>query len=149
MVTTSTFVQTSANVVRVTELKPNDVYKRLVKGYGDDYKMHIGVVTDVLNNGDDTAITAIEFEPERYSGGKPVESKVFGATNDLALFSTTPEEVALFLDRVRERLDAETRTKQQELEALHTARVSLENIAVNVDGGKLTAPATSQEALSA
>ena len=54
----STYVQATADVVRVVSLKPGDVYKRLNEGYGEP-KMNLGIVTAVLNNGERVVADAL------------------------------------------------------------------------------------------
>lgn len=99
---TSTLIQASADVVRIVSLKTGDVYKRLNDrtSYGTSVEptLRFGVVTDVLNNGADAAITAIEFDAT-YNDAKP-EVKVFRTGTDVALFAATPDEVIAHLDQV-------------------------------------------------
>ncbi|HET8661094.1 MAG TPA: hypothetical protein VFM55_19115 [Micromonosporaceae bacterium] len=99
---TSTLIQASADVVRIVSLKTGDVYKRLNDrtNYGTAVEptLRFGVVTDVLNNGTDAAITAIEFDAT-YNDAKP-EVKVFRTGTDVALFAAKPDEVIAHLDQV-------------------------------------------------
>ena len=70
---TQQFIRGSAEVVRVTALVKGDVYKRLEEATNySEAKMLYGVVTDVLNNGSEAAIQAVEFTPSYGS----VESKI-------------------------------------------------------------------------
>ena len=115
----STYVQTTAEVVRVVSLKPGDVYKRLADAYGDP-KMHYGVVTAVLNNGSKTAITAVEYEAGY--GSMTATAKTFTDKSDVAIFPATPEEVSV---HVRDLLDSAERGVEMAERALHDKREAL------------------------
>ena len=54
---TKQIVQSSANVIRITKLVKGDIYKRFEQNSDDTY---FGIVTDVLNDGINTIITATE-----------------------------------------------------------------------------------------
>ncbi|MBL3699272.1 hypothetical protein [Leucobacter luti] len=88
---TKNLIQASATITRVAELKVGDVYKRLEESSYSGAKLKFGVVTGTLHNGDDAAITALEYE-EAYSDGMNVELKVFGTSDDLKIFPSTREE---------------------------------------------------------
>lgn len=88
---TKNLIQASATITRVTELKVGDVYKRLEESSYSSAKIKFGVVTGTLHNGDDAAITAIEYETH-HSDGMNAEIKVFGTSDDLKIFPSTREE---------------------------------------------------------
>lgn len=90
-------VQASADVVRVTSLAPEDFYQRLETGGYAGPRMRIGVVTGVLVNGEESAVTAIEF-PTEYGDGTPAH-KVFAAGSDVALFPVSRLELENHLAR--------------------------------------------------
>jgi hypothetical protein len=87
-------IQPAATIIRITEVKPGDVYQRLVKATysGDKDRVLFGMVMAVLVNGEDAAITAIEFTPPMYGGTTEPEVKVFANGTDMALFPATVEE---------------------------------------------------------
>jgi hypothetical protein len=96
--------------MRITSLRKGDVYKRLNESsYNADDQLVFGVVTDVLNNGDQSAISAIEFAPLYAS----VEQKlrVFAGGKDIALFPAEPKEVETYLKDAVERSAAEVESK--------------------------------------
>lgn len=90
----SNIIQPAATIIRITEVKPGDVYQRLVKGTysGDTDKVVFGMVMSVLVNGEDAAITAIEFTAPMYSGSIEPQVKVFANGTDVALFPATVKE---------------------------------------------------------
>jgi len=87
-------IQPAATIIRITEVKPGDVYQRLVKATysGDKDKVVFGMVMSVLVNGEDAAITAIEFTAPMYGGTMEPEIKVFANGTDMALFPATVKE---------------------------------------------------------
>jgi hypothetical protein len=96
---TKTLIKDSAEVVRIVTLEPGDVYKRLVKAaYAESFTIRIGIVQDVLSNGEQSAITALEFKPS-YASVTP-EIVVFSGDEDVALFVATPAEVDVFFAEV-------------------------------------------------
>lgn len=113
------FVQPMANVVAITSLQTNDVYKRLVKKYNDTYEMHYGIVRDVVHNGEDAAFTAVEFTSEY--GSLHIELKTYGSGSDLAIFPATPDEVTSHFNELLVKADraiveaAKELTRKQEL----------------------------------
>src|SRR3954470_12502966 len=92
---TQTIIQASAEVTQITSLKKGNVYKRLEEGsYGGD-KIIYGIVIDVLFNGEDAAIQAIEFEPS-YST-LDTKLKTLGTKAELKIFPASQEELNVYL----------------------------------------------------
>lgn len=87
-------IQPSATVIRITELAPGSIYQRLIKSTysGDKDRVVFGVVTSILSNGEDAAITSLEFTPPMYGGSIEPEIKVFSGGSDVALFPATDAE---------------------------------------------------------
>jgi len=111
---TKTLVQATANIVTIVNLAEGDVYKRITKSdYERDYKMFMGVVTSVMHNGEEAAITAIEFE-EEYSRVN-VKNKIFAADSEMQLYSTTPEEVSAHLGTLAKLAREDVKRKATEL----------------------------------
>ncbi len=136
---TTALVQATAQVVTITSLKAGDVYKRLQENsYGEKYTMLFGVVQDVMHNGEDAVISAIEFESD-YSGTE-AKLKTFGTGADLKLFATTPDEVSVHFASLLENTDRAAETAAREL----AKKQSISELvrAVARSSGKLTAPAT-------
>lgn len=120
---TATIVRASipeAEVVQITALRRGDVYKRLVKNYSDNYTVHYGIVTDVMFNGEDAAITSIEFS-RSYNAVTPTLS-TFGTDSELKIFGATPEEVHQHLAELHETAQRAVEAKQKELDAAYAVR---------------------------
>lgn len=85
---TKQIVQSSANVIRITKLVKGDIYKRFEQNSDDTY---FGIVTDVLNDGINTIITATEYRKSWSSIN--VSNKVIRGTQDFILFPATPDDL--------------------------------------------------------
>jgi len=137
---TASIVQASANVIRITKLKQGDVYKRLIEqNYGvDKYKMVFGIVQDVMFNGTDGAITAIEFDYSWTSMG--VSLKTFGTGADLQLFAATPEEVRAQYETL---VKLSRQKRDEAIAKLAEASAVVEQVELLATGAtKVTAPET-------
>jgi len=86
--TTETLVRASAEVTRITTLREGDVYKRLETSGGD--KLLLGMVTEILHNGEEAAIIAVEYGAEW--SGVQVSRKVFSTERGLAIFPMSADE---------------------------------------------------------
>lgn len=110
---TKNVIQTSANVIRITNLKKGDIYKR----YEDSSyssSLYYGLVKDIKNNGEETFIEAIEYK-KSYSS-VDADLKIFSGSKDLAIFPATLEEVQEEFSGVVEKLEKEIKEKQKEIE---------------------------------
>lgn len=88
---TVNLVQASAEIIQITKLRKGDVYKRLDESAYSDSKLKYGVVYDVMFNGSDAVIQAIEYTKSYDSISTKLE--VFATDKDLKLFNCTPEEL--------------------------------------------------------
>lgn len=140
---TQTLVQASANVITITTLTAGDVYKRLVKGWNDEYKASFGVVQSVDFNGEDAMVTALEINEAA------VESKVFGSNSNLQIFASTPEEVAVALAAHRAVLDAKRRVAADALLAVDASIVNFCRVEEQVATKRLTIPSVATTELTA
>lgn len=84
---TKQIIQASANVIRITRLSRGNIYKR----FDDSDYVYYGVVTDVLNDGHNTMITATEYKKSWSS--IDVSQKVIKGEKDYVLFPATLEEI--------------------------------------------------------
>lgn len=110
---TATLVQAAADVITIVSLKAGDVYKRLEKNYSNVYEIKFGVVQDVMHNGEDAVITAMEFDSS-YSGVEP-KFKVFGTDAELKLFAAQPDEVRAHFEEIVEASEKAVDTAEKEL----------------------------------
>ncbi|MBT2587901.1 hypothetical protein [Arthrobacter sp. ISL-95] len=120
---TKHLVQASATAVTITTLREGDVYKRLNKDYSG-YSISFGVVTSVLFNGEDAAITAVEYSTH-HSDGFKIESKVFGGDVELLIFHATKEEIEAHLDELQRSADYAVAKAEKDLSTKQAARNDL------------------------
>lgn len=85
-------IEPNATVVQITKVSVGDVYKRLHEAQYTQPRIVFGVITDVLNNGKDCSLVALEFGPSAYSQDIQAQSQVFTNKTELALFPATVEE---------------------------------------------------------
>lgn len=109
---TKQIVQTSANVIRITNIAAGNTYKRFEKDYDD--KTFFGVVRNVYNDGQNTVIEATEY---RYTWRSiEVNHKVMQGAKDYILFPATLEEIQAEFGRVIKDKQEEIKTKTKEIE---------------------------------
>lgn len=114
MAQVGTLVRVNANHVRVVSLSVGDVYKRIgTEQYGSKPAIVFGVVTDVLANGEQAAVMAVEYQVS-YSD---VEAKLVTLTDgeDVAVFPAQPDEVRVYFAEIEESSERKVRTKEREL----------------------------------
>lgn len=133
---TRTLIEPTAQVITITKLSKGDVYKRLVKNYSDTYDLRIGVVTDVMHNGSEAALTALEFSSSYMNA--TAEIKVFGGDNDLALFHADPAEIEAYLGDVLKESERTVESKRKEVEKAELVSQTVRNVMLSKH--QLTAP---------
>ena len=87
---TKTLIQSSAKILRITELQKGNVVKYIDKTYST-IEAHFGIVTDLYNSGNETFIQMLLFK--KSYNDVTGEVKLFNGSADLALFPATIEEV--------------------------------------------------------
>lgn len=136
---TTQIVQASAEVVTIARLTPGDVYKRVETDYAGQATLRFGIVESVMNNGTDSAVSAVEFKPE-YSG-VTVASKVIAAGADIAIYPATPAEVENHLEEVRKALQTAVESAQRALTEAQAKQAHVNGVIAA--HAVLTAPLTS------
>lgn len=137
-------VKDSAQVVRIIQLSPGDVYKRLVKqSYETTYSIRLGVVQDVVSNGEQAAITALEFD-YAYSSATP-KIEVFGDDSDLQLFAATPEEIRAYFGEVFASARRQVQAAEEAATKARGVLQTVEKVSKAIIADELTAPQTSGE----
>lgn len=115
---TKSIVQTSANVIRITNLVRGDIYKRFdTSSYSD--KVVYGVVEGIYNNGDKTFIQAVEY---KYSySAIEANLKVIDGDADVSIFPATLEDIKEEFSRCEENTKRQIEDKREELVKLTKA----------------------------
>lgn len=90
-------IKPSGTVVQITEIHKGDVYKRLQDSPYSDTKIVFGCIVDVLNNGEEASLVALEFTPLAYGSEMNAVTKVFTGKSEVALFPATIDEYRMAL----------------------------------------------------
>lgn len=108
----STVIRPTADVIQITEVSVGAVYKRLdTPSYGEP-RLLFGVVTDILHNGEESALVAIEFVPPSYGTSIEPVIRTFKGDSEVAIYPAQPEEFSLAMQQSiekQERSIADTR----------------------------------------
>ena len=136
--TTQNLIEASATIIRVTNLKKGNAYKRLEEGSYSETKLVFGIVTDILNNGEDCVIQSVEFDPSYR--GLSTKIKVFGKETDLKIFPANPEEVSKFLNECLKSCKENLVDKQKHLHEAETLIKSVSDIISGEIVSEITAP---------
>lgn len=141
---TQQIVRGSAEVLTITRLAVNDVYKRVVEtSYSTEPTLRYGVVTDVMDNGPDAAVVALEFRPADYSGGVQIETKIITGSQQIAIFPATPDEVGEHMAKILEAAHAAESTASDALDKATAMVAKVLRTSERLGQNLLTAPATS------
>lgn len=109
---TKTLIQSSVNILRITELTKGCTVKVIKKDYNDN-KMFYGIVTDLLNSGEKSFIEILLFE-KSYSDLKG-KVEIYEGSTDIALFAATVEEIESSLRDILVSLQRQINKDEQEL----------------------------------
>jgi hypothetical protein len=102
----NTVIRPSADVIQITEVTVGAVYKRLdTPSYGEP-RLLFGVVTDILHNGEDAALVAIEFVPPTYGGSIEPTIRTFKGDSEVAIYPAQPEEFSLAMRQAIEKQES-------------------------------------------
>jgi len=107
---TKQIVQASANVIRITNIQKGNLYKRFDES--GDYT-YFGIVTDVLNDGNNTIITSTEYR--KSWGDMNVENKVIRGEKDFIIFPAVLEDFELEFQDVISKKEREIQNKKEEI----------------------------------
>lgn len=110
---TKNIIQSSVNVIKITNLKKGDLYKRIDdSSYSTD--VYYGIVKDIHNGGEKTFFEAVEYK-KSYSTVS-ADFKIFSGEKDLNIFPSTLEEIQDEFSSVVSTLEKEIENKQKEIE---------------------------------
>lgn len=115
---TKSVVQTSANVIRITNLVKGDIYKRFdTSSYSD--KVVYGIVEGIYNNGDETFIQAVEY---KYSySSLDANIKIISGTDDVSIFPASLEDLKDEFESCKLRTERDIEIKKEEIVKLEKA----------------------------
>lgn len=139
-------IRNSAQVLTITHLSPGDCYKRVTESTTySQAALVFGVVQDVMNNGEDAAVTALEYVTD-YTTGVKATLQVFDGGKPAAIYPATPDEVAAHVDDLeRYAIDAQERA-QADLDKRTAAVRAVQRLRDQMAAASLQAPATADHA---
>ncbi len=139
---TRQIISTATEVTTIRRIHPGDVYKRTEDTYGQ-VSLRFGVVLDAMNNGVDSAITALEYRLPEFGGTTiQIQTKVWGG-GEQALFPATPEEVRQHVMDLTAMAEKGVRAAEDSLSKAQETLREVQRLAAQL--GELTAPETTTE----
>lgn len=117
-------IQSSANVIRITNISAGDVYKRFDSSYDD--RVHYGVVRGVHNDGEVAIVEALEYTKQY--GDLQINLKTIRGDKDFTLFPADPNELNVELESIVRKKDRDVQTKTQEIKKLEGEIAELKGI---------------------
>ena len=115
---TETLVKASATIVTITNLEVGNVYIRMDEDASyNESQLKYGVVTDILHNGENAAIVAIERSKERYGDGISVATKVFKTEDELQLYHVSVEAFEAHVADLEGAVQRQVREAEKALES--------------------------------
>ena len=106
-------IQLNANVIKITNLKKGDVFKRIDDNYSTP-EVKYGVVLDLMNTGEKSFIEVLEYT-KSYREIKG-EIKVFGGEKDLSIFPCSIGEIQEYLKDAIKSIEKDIEEKKEELQ---------------------------------
>lgn len=104
-------IRASAEITQITAFAVGDVYKRVESTYSGEASLKFGVITDVLNNGTDSAIIATEYSTEY--AGLVTAQKVWNGLKPVEIFAAQPDEIRDHIAALREAGERKLREAQE------------------------------------
>jgi hypothetical protein len=132
---TKNLIQTTANVIRITNLKKGDCVKIIDSSYSTR-EVKFGVVIDLLNDGKNTFIEMLEYK-KNYNDIN-VDYKVYKGDDDIAIFPTEIGEVEEYLNDSLKAMKNKIKEKNEELEKLNKGYVKAKDFVSGELQKKLT-----------
>lgn len=139
---TEQIIRGAAEVLTITRLTVNDVYKRVDTNYSGEAVLRYGVVTDVMENGPDAAVVVLEFRPADFGSGVEVQRKVING-QVWAMYPARPDEVAEHFAAVLTAAEDAEKAARESLEKAQAKVQQVRQVTASLTAGTLTAPATS------
>jgi hypothetical protein len=134
---TKSIIQTSANVIRITNLKKGDVYKRIDDSSYSD-KVRYGVVVNLYNNGEKTYLEALEYKVG--FGDITAERAVISGEMDVAIFPATAAEVEEHFSSALRGIEKKISDKREEILKLESTLTHGKEFVSGEMAQKLTEP---------
>lgn len=128
---TKNLIQTTANVIKITNVKKGDILKIAKEEYSS-VELYYGVVIDLLNTGSKSYITILQYK--KSYGDISAEIKTFKGTEDLSIFPAEINEVKEYFEEAVNKLE---KTIEEDKEKLQT-KIDAVNKAKEFISGELS-----------
>lgn len=110
----NTVIKQAAEISVITSISAGDIYKRLeTPSYGGP-RVVLGIVTDVLQNGEQAAVTAIEFIPPEYGAVEP-KMVTFAGDAEVSIYPVARQEFVSLIAALEERQASIVETAERDL----------------------------------
>ena len=122
-------VQVEGKIITITSLDVGDVYVRLdVESGFNETRLRYGVVSNILANGEEIVIIAVERGKARYSNTLEVVTKVFKTGEDLQLFAADMTSFAVELESMTEAVAQQRKAAEAELARVSELELAIEDL---------------------
>ena len=111
---TKNIIQSSANVIRLVNLKKGDVFKKIKSDSSYNSGISYNVVVDLFNDGETTSFEVLEYT-KSYSDVE-AKIKIYSGTDDISIFPATIEEVSEYFDKAIKSIEEDIEKKKVELQ---------------------------------
>lgn len=137
---THTLIKDTATVVKMNQLAEGDTYRRLITSDGPgEARVAYGVVTGILSNGSEIALSTVELVKERYSYEYTVEVRVFQADSELALFPGDTSELQSVIAQAQRAAERKVETTKKELNERRQKQAEIEALSDRLAAGMVQA----------
>jgi hypothetical protein len=110
---TKNIIQSNVNVIRITNLKIGDLYKRYEENTYDN-SVYYGIVRSINNSGEKTFIEVVEYK--KTYATISADFKVFSGEKDLNIFPASISEIENEFEGITDKLEKEIGDKLKEIE---------------------------------
>lgn len=125
-----TIIKNSAKVVNITNLEIGNVIKMVEKDYSG-VELVFGVVTDILNSGDDAYVQVVTYK-KSYSGVE-VSSKLLSEKSEVTLFPAKPEDLNVEVKDILESMQKNIDGKEEEIKKIQDQMRIIDEVSKSLD----------------
>ena len=136
---TKNLVQTTARIIRITELAIGNIVKMVEESSYSGATVKFAVVSDILNNGDKTFVEFVSFSKD-YLKGIKLEKTTYAGDKELNLFPANKEDLLTSYQEIKEKTTKEIAEKEEELVAMKQNFDWLEKVIEKDKAQNLSAP---------
>jgi hypothetical protein len=121
-------VQTTATIIKITELKKGNIVKLIEEKYSEPV-INFAVVTDILSNGDKTYVELVTYRKDY--GEVKLEYKLLSADKDVTLFPATKDDLLGHFETIKMEIQKEIQSEEDKLAKKKASFERLDQILAN------------------